>query len=115
MPVEATDRINHLWNSRNTISMGMVIILAKAMIGPQSRGAWPKKTCMPTIYQRSLFQFFRNADEELVEQEDGEGVRDERDDLHLVAIDPGCRAVEPGEIVDHQQQRHSDRLERDDD
>ena len=51
------------------------------------------------IHQRGLFQFFRNADEKLVEQEDGEGVRDERDDLHLVAIDPGGRAVEPGEIV----------------
>src|SRR5881398_524922 len=50
--VVATDRKNHFWNSRNAINTGKMIILAKAMMSPQRRGDWPKKTSIPTISGR---------------------------------------------------------------
>src|SRR2546422_10319695 len=56
-----------------------------------------------------------NVDEELVEEEDGEGVSNKGNNLYLVAINPGGCAIEPGKLVDEQQERHGYRLERDDD
>jgi len=53
MPLEATEeRRNHFWNSRNAINTGRMIILAKAIMSPQCRGDWPKKTSIPTISER---------------------------------------------------------------
>src|SRR2546429_9567100 len=55
-----------------------------------------------------------NVDEELVEEEDGEGISNKGNNLYLVAINPGGCAIEPGKLVDEQQERHGYRLERDD-
>src|SRR6266566_5046974 len=52
IPAEATERRNHLWKSRKTINMNMVIMLAKAMMSPQCSGDWAKKTRIPTITGR---------------------------------------------------------------
>lgn len=52
IPAEATERRNHLWKSRKTINMNMVIMLAKAMMSPQYSGAWAKKMRIPTIRGR---------------------------------------------------------------
>src|SRR5437660_11786429 len=56
-----------------------------------------------------------NVDEELVEEEDGEGVSNKGNNLYLVAIYPGGCTIEPGKLVDQQQKWHGYRLERDDD
>src|SRR5947208_15287440 len=56
-----------------------------------------------------------NVDEELVEEENGEGVSNKGNNLYLVAINPGGCAIEPGKLVDEQQERNGYRLERDHD
>ena len=68
-----------------------------------------------SINESSLLVGSRNIEEELVEEENRERVRDEWDDLNLVAVYPGGRAIEPGELVYHEQERHSHRLEWDKD
>src|SRR6266513_4253663 len=52
VPVEAADRRNHFWKSRNMINTGMMIIEAKAMTSPQRKGAWLKKAYIPIIRGR---------------------------------------------------------------
>ncbi|HYU73965.1 MAG TPA: hypothetical protein VEL31_14905, partial [Ktedonobacteraceae bacterium] len=59
-----------------------------------------------SVNDSSLFDGLRNVNEELVEEENGERVGDERDDLNLVAVYPCGSATEPGPLADHQQERH---------
>src|SRR5438876_11771368 len=68
-----------------------------------------------SINESCLLERLRDIHEELIEEENGERVCDERDDLNLVAVYPGGRAIEPGKLVDHEQEWHDHRLERDDD
>ncbi len=67
-----------------------------------------------SVNKSYLLKNLRDVNEELVEEENGECVGDERDDLNLVAVYPCGSATEPGPLADHQQERHGHRLEGDD-
>src|SRR6266568_2561395 len=72
------------------------------------------------IHQRRFIQFDRDALEELVKEEDGEGAGNERNNLQLVRVKPAlCEGYaaakrQIGETVHQQEERDDNRLKRDD-
>ncbi len=68
-----------------------------------------------SINKSRLLERLRDIHEELIKEENGERIGDERDDLNLVAVYPGGRAIEPWKLVHHEQERHGHGLERDKD
>ena len=68
-----------------------------------------------SINKSRLLERLRDIHEELIKEENGERIGDERDDLNLVAVYPGRRAIEPWKLVHHEQERHGHGLERDKD
>src|SRR6266480_6234461 len=68
-----------------------------------------------SVNEGCLLDVLWNVKEELVEEEDGKGVSNEGDNLYLVAIYPGSCAIQPGKLVDQQQEWYGHRLKGDDD